>query len=126
MTLTYIQEHSYVKYWNQPKTCAFSKSLYPSVFMITTVCCARVCVFGVGGRGGGEGVQYPAVHFLCLQYIYLYYTFVLRLEFGHVWLLPTSLFTEIAACKFSLNFLYFAHCVCLYIFLFLFVRRIVP
>ena len=45
-------------------------------------------------------MQYPAVHFLHLQYIYLYHTCVLKSEFGHVWLLTTGLFTEIAVCKF--------------------------
>ena len=105
--------------------CFFEKFVSECVHDNNGVLRTRVCVWG-GGGGGVEGLQYPAVHFLCLQYIYLYYTCGLRLEFGHVWLLPTGLFTEIAACKFSLNFFYFVHCVCLYIFVFLFVRRIVP
>ena len=35
-----------------------------------------------------------------LQYIYLHHTCVLKSEFGHVWLLTTGLFTEIAVCNF--------------------------
>ena len=81
--------------------------------------------------------------FLYLQYIYLYHTCVLKSEFGHVWLLATLVyllkFLYVNSCvvggRIARNLLFFfffffflnlVHCMCLYIFLQLFVRRIVP
>ena len=66
---------------------------------------------------------------VCAVYLpVLYMKCVLRREFGHVWLLTTLLW-----CKFlhgwrlySLKPFYFVHCMCLYIFLHLFVQCIVP
>ena len=74
--------------------------------------------------------------FLYLQYICLYHTCVLRSEFGHVWLRTTLdylLKLLYSVCKFlhgwrsyDLIPFYFVQCMCLYIFLQLFVGRIVP
>ena len=72
--------------------------------------------------------------FSCLQYMYLYYICVLRSDFGHVWLLTTLVYIlkllYINYCvvwrSYVLKPFYFVHCMCLYFFLLLFVRRIVP
>ena len=82
--------------------CFFEKFVSECVHDNNGVLRTCVCVWGgwVGG-GGGWWCNIPLYIFLCLQYVYLYYTCVLRLEFGHVWLLPTGLFTETAACKSS-------------------------
>ena len=50
--------------------------------------CVCVCVYAISH-----------CTFLYLQYIYMYHKCVLKSEFGHVWLLTTGLFTEIAVCK---------------------------
>ena len=72
--------------------------------------------------------------FSCLQYMYLYYICVLRSDFGHVWLLTTLVYIltllYVNSCvvwrSYVLKPFYFVHCMCLYIFLLLFVWRIVP
>ena len=72
--------------------------------------------------------------FLYLQYIYLYHTCVLKSEFGHVWLLTTLVYLlkllYVNSCMdgghMARNLFYFVHCICLCIFLQLFVQRIVP
>ena len=72
--------------------------------------------------------------FLYLQYIYLYHTCVLKSEFGHVWLLTTLVYllkllyvnSCVVGSHMAQNLFYFVHCICLCIFLQLFVWRIVP
>ena len=95
--------------------------------MCVCVCaCVRACV--------------RACVCVCVLYIFVFAVYVLVLYMCaqmKVWsCLVTDnfgLFTEIAVCKFlrgwwsyGLKPFYFVHCMCLYIFLFLFVRRIVP
>ena len=72
--------------------------------------------------------------FSCLQYMYLYYVCALRSDFGHVWLLTTLVYIlkllYVNSCvvwsSYILKPFYSVHCMYLYIFLLLFVRRIVP
>ena len=94
----------------------YIKKISSNLHIITTppphLCvCVCVCVCAIS-----------CCTFLYLQYIYLYHTCVLKSEFGHVWLLTTGFFTEIAVCKFlrgwrsyGLKLFYFVHCMCLYI-----------
>ena len=66
--------------------------------------------------------------------MYLYYICVLRSDFGHVWLLTTLVYIlkllYVNYCVVWRSYVlipsYFVHFMCLYIFLLLFVRRIVP
>ena len=85
--------------------------------------CVCVCVYAISH-----------CTFLYLQYIYLYQTCVLKSEFGHVWILTSLVYLLkllyvnycVVGCRMAQNLFYFVHCMCLYIFLQLFVRRIVP
>ena len=81
-------------------------------------------------------VQYPTVHFVCVCSIFTCIIHEMCAQI-RVWsCLVTDnfgLFTEITVCKFlcgwrsyGLKPFYFVHCMCLYIFLHLFVQRIVP